>query len=238
MGNGAWGKVPMAVSLRNGFCFFCAYDIGLEKREGDAPALDFFPWKSDFKGSRILEKEQKSHPISPIKGQTPMDVAQTLGWWQKKTAPNMEEVESIDQLEHMLLNAEDKLVVVEFLSPQCGGCKALHPKICQQAELNSSAMFLKVNFDQHRGMCRSLGVPVLPFFQFYRGAEGRVCSFSCTNANIQKFKDAVKKHGKCGRKFEPAESLEELEKMKLASNAHIEFSCGMPSSSSEDFKSI
>ncbi|XP_074562421.1 thioredoxin-like 1-1, chloroplastic [Curcuma longa] len=222
----------MAVSLRNGFRFFCAHDIGLEKRVGDAPALDSLPWKSDFKGSRIVEKEQKSHPIFPINGQNPMDVAQTLGWWQKKTAPNMEEVESIDQLVHTLLNAGDKLVVVEFFSPQCGGCKALHPKICQQAELNSSAIFLKVNYDQHRSMCKSLGVPVLPFFQFYSGAEGRVCSFSCTNANIKKFKDAVKKHGKYGR-----EGLEELEKMKLASNTHTEFSCGMPSSS-EDFKSI
>ncbi|XP_074565129.1 thioredoxin-like 1-1, chloroplastic [Curcuma longa] len=210
----------MAVSLRNGFRFFCAHDIGLEKRVGDAPALDSLPWKSDFKGSRIVEKEQKSHPIFPINGQNPMDVAQTLGWWQKKTAPNMEEVESTDQLVDTLLNAGDKLVVVEFFSPQCGGCKALHPKICQQAELNSSAIFLKVNYDQHRSMCKSLGVPVLPFFQFYSGAEGRVCSFSCTNANIKKFKDAVKKHGKY---------LEELEKMKLASNTHTEFSCGMPS---------
>lgn len=54
---------------------------------------------------------------------------------------------------------------------------------------------------------------------------------------IKKFKDAVKKHGKYGRKFEPAKVLEELEKMKLASNTYTEFSCGMPSSS-EDFKSI
>lgn len=48
---------------------------------------------------------------------------------------------------------------------------------------------------------------------------------------IKKFKDAVKKHGKYGR-----EGLEELEKkMKLASNTHTEFSCGMPSSSEGGF---
>lgn len=33
-------------------------------------------------------------------------------------------------------------------------------------------------------MCYSLNVHVLPFFRFYRGAQGRVCSFSCTNATV------------------------------------------------------
>jgi len=33
-------------------------------------------------------------------------------------------------------------------------------------------------------MCYSLNVHVLPFFRFYRGAHGRLCSFSCTNATV------------------------------------------------------
>jgi hypothetical protein len=28
---------------------------------------------------------------------------------------------------------------------------------------------------------------VLPFFKFYRGAEGKVCSFSCTIATVSKY---------------------------------------------------
>lgn len=34
-------------------------------------------------------------------------------------------------------------------------------------------------------MCQALHVRVLPFFRFYRGGEGRVCSFSCTNATVR-----------------------------------------------------
>jgi hypothetical protein len=34
-------------------------------------------------------------------------------------------------------------------------------------------------------MCYTLNIHVLPFFRFYRGAEGRVCSFSCTNATVR-----------------------------------------------------
>ncbi|XVF16641.1 hypothetical protein REPUB_Repub10bG0049900 [Reevesia pubescens] len=42
------------------------------------------------------------------------------------------------------LECWDKLVIVDFFSPGCGGCKALHPKICQFAEMNPYVQFLQV----------------------------------------------------------------------------------------------
>jgi len=50
-------------------------------------------------------------------------------WWEKGLQPNMNEVTSAQDLVESLLNAGDKLVVVDFFSPGCGGCKALHPKV-------------------------------------------------------------------------------------------------------------
>lgn len=50
-------------------------------------------------------------------------------WWEKGLQPNMKEIEGAGDLVESLLNAGDKLVVVEFFSPGCGGCKALHPKV-------------------------------------------------------------------------------------------------------------
>jgi len=41
----------------------------------------------------------------------------------------MREVSSAQDLVNSLLNAGDKLVIVDFFSPGCGGCKALHPKV-------------------------------------------------------------------------------------------------------------
>ena len=41
----------------------------------------------------------------------------------------MKSVTSPQDLVDSLLNAGDKLVVVDFFSPGCGGCKALHPKV-------------------------------------------------------------------------------------------------------------
>jgi len=57
-------------------------------------------------------------------------------------------------------------------------------QIFQFAEMNPDVMFLQVNYEDHKSMCYSLNVHVLPFFRFYRGANGRLCSFSCTNATV------------------------------------------------------
>ena len=98
-------------------------------------------------------------------------------------------------------------------------------------------------------MCYSLHIHVLPFFRFYRGAEGRLCSFSCTNATvrksihycfiglrivvfaseayysfvmqIKKFKDALAKYGTEGCSLGPARGLEESELLALASSGQI-----------------
>ena len=50
-------------------------------------------------------------------------------WWEKGLQPNMVEVTGAEDLVDSLLNAGDKLVVVDFFSPGCGGCRALHPKV-------------------------------------------------------------------------------------------------------------
>nr|CAD1833119.1 unnamed protein product [Ananas comosus var. bracteatus] len=112
---------------------------------------------------------------------------------------------------------------MDFYSPGCGGCRALHPKICQFAGMNPDAVFLQVNYETHKSMCYSLNVHVLPFFRFYRGAQGRLCSFSCTNATIKKFKDALAKHTPERCSLGPAKGLEESELMALASNKDLAF---------------
>jgi hypothetical protein len=57
-------------------------------------------------------------------------------------------------------------------------------QLCQLAEMNPDVQFLQVNYEEHKSMCYSLNVHVLPFFRLYRGAHGRLCSFSCTNATV------------------------------------------------------
>nr|GMC88544.1 thioredoxin-like 1-1, chloroplastic [Ipomoea batatas] len=176
---------------------------------------------TDFYGRRIATGTM----LFPGNGRTQMSIGigKAQRWWEKGLQPNMKEVVSAQDLVDSLSNAADNLVVVDFFSPGCGGCKALHPKICQLAEMNPDIQFLQVNYEEHKSMCYSLNVHVLPFFRFYRGAEGHVCSFSCTNATIKKFKDALVKYGadRCG--LGPPKGLEEKELLALAANRDLSF---------------
>ncbi|KAK4793006.1 hypothetical protein SAY86_023441 [Trapa natans] len=152
-----------------------------------------------------------------------LGIAKAQKWWEKGLRPNMREVTGAQDLVGSLVNAGDKLVVVDFFSPGCGGCRALHPKICQLAEMNPDVQFLQVNYEEHKSMCYSLNVHVLPFFRFYRGAQGRVCSFSCTVATIKKFKDALAKHTPERCSLGPTKGLEEKELLALSANRELSF---------------
>ncbi|KAG6738428.1 hypothetical protein POTOM_058044 [Populus tomentosa] len=184
---------------------------------------------SDFYGKRFVVHGNQSKPRrgylpqASVMALTGLKLKYAQKWWEKGLQPNMREVTSAQDLVDSLMNAGDQLVVVDFFSPGCGGCKALHPKICQLAEMNPDVLFLQVNYEEHKSMCYSLNVHVLPFFRFYRGAHGRLCSFSCTNATIKKFKDALAKHTPERCSLGPTKGLEEKELVALAANKDLSF---------------
>ncbi|GFY80700.1 atypical CYS HIS rich thioredoxin 4 [Actinidia rufa] len=185
---------------------------------------------SDFHGRRFLSQGIDGFNTRSSSSSSSLNAMMTSGiignaqkWWEKGLQPNMSEIIGAQDLADSLLNAGDKLVVVDFFSPSCGGCKALHPKICQFAEMNPDVQFLHVNYEEHKSMCYSLNVHVLPFFRFYRGAQGRVCSFSCTNATIKKFRDALAKHSPDRCSLGPPKGLEEKELLALAANKELSF---------------
>ncbi|KAJ6854838.1 hypothetical protein NC651_039717 [Populus alba x Populus x berolinensis] len=184
---------------------------------------------SDFYGKRVVVHGNQSKPRrgylpqASVVALTGLKLKYAQKWWEKGLQPNMREVTSAQDLVDSLMNSGDQLVVVDFFSPGCGGCKALHPKICQLAEMNPDVQFLQVNYEEHKSMCYSLNVHVLPFFRFYRGAHGRICSFSCTNATIKKFKDALAKHTPERCSLGPTKGLEEKELVALAANRDLSF---------------
>ncbi|KAG6597713.1 Thioredoxin-like 1-1, chloroplastic, partial [Cucurbita argyrosperma subsp. sororia] len=184
---------------------------------------DSYGGRIEFREAKGISRNSTSPTRSSTISHSGFRTPKAQKWWEKGLEANMKEVSSAEELVDSLLNAGDKLVIVDFFSPGCGGCKALHPKICQFAEMNPEIQFLQVNYEEHKSMCYSLGVHVLPFFRFYRGAQGRVCSFSCTNATIKKFKDALAKHNTERCSLGPTRGLEEKELMALAANRELCF---------------
>lgn len=183
-----------------------------------------------FRGLKLTVKQnqglglprcQKPRSFSP---KMALSIRKVNKWWEKGLQPNMREINSAQELVDSLTSAGDKLVVLDFFMPGCGGCKALHPKICQFAEKYPDVLFYQVNYEEHKSMCHSLNVHVLPLFRFYRGADGNVCSFSCTNATIKKFKDMLAKHSTERCSLGPPKGLEEKQLIALSANKDLGFS--------------
>ncbi|XP_028780188.1 thioredoxin-like 1-1, chloroplastic [Neltuma alba] len=192
-------------------------------RSPSSSSSELYGKKLVFHESARVPGRGKSLSPSSSAAQMTLGIGKAQKWWETGLQPNMREVTSAQDLVDSLLNAGDKLVVVDFFSPGCGGCRALHPKICQLAEMNPDVQFLQVNYEEHKSMCYSLNVHVLPFFRFYRGAHGRLCSFSCTNATIKKFKDALAKHTPDRCSLGPTKGLEEKELLALSANKDLSF---------------
>uniref|UniRef100_A0A7N0U9B2 Thioredoxin domain-containing protein n=1 Tax=Kalanchoe fedtschenkoi TaxID=63787 RepID=A0A7N0U9B2_KALFE len=207
----------------------CPSVVNLKSGEAKSKAAVADSLSSDFKGRQVHVADVKTSSNWCLKtptrtqvyAQASICVSKAHKWWEKSTQPNMVEVKSAQQLVNALKNVGDRLVIVDFYSPGCGGCRTLHPKICQLAESNPDAIILKVNYEDLKTMSQALHIRVLPFFRFYRGVDGKVCSFSCTNATIKKFKDALAKYGGDRPSIGPAKGLDESELLKLASMGEI-----------------
>ncbi|KAH7529049.1 thioredoxin-like 1-2, chloroplastic [Ziziphus jujuba] len=225
----------------SGFCSSFGFPHTREPNSRHFPVL-----YARFMGKHLLVSDQKGFRDLKVKtprnfsvhAQASICVSRGMRWWEKTIQPNMVEIHSAQELVNSLLNAGDRLVIIDFYSPGCGGCKTLHPKICQFAELNPNALFLKVNYEELKTMCHGLNIHVLPLFRFYRGANGRLCSFSCTNATIKKFKDAMAKYGTERCSLGPAKGLDEKELLKLASIGEISIDLPFPSKEEERVENL
>mmetsp|Transcript_62281 Transcript_62281/g.197212 ORF Transcript_62281/g.197212 Transcript_62281/m.197212 type:complete len:176 (-) Transcript_62281:146-673(-) len=91
---------------------------------------------------------------------TAQKIEVTEKWWEKNATDNMIEVNSTTEFLDALAAAEDRLVIVDFYAGWCGACKALYPKLCKLMVQHEEITLLKVNFEDNKPMCKSLGVKV------------------------------------------------------------------------------
>ncbi|CAK9220462.1 unnamed protein product [Sphagnum jensenii] len=157
----------------------------------------FLPRRQLLLRSRVLVKrltrEQRQRPSSSSLQASVLRVP-VVRWWQRDGGTCFKDIHSTEEFVDALANAGDKLVIVDFYATWCGSCRALYPKLCKLAAAHKDVVFLKVNFAENKSMCKSLNIKVLPFFHFYRGAEGHIDGFSCSLSKLQKLKDAIAQH--------------------------------------------
>ncbi|KAL5578399.1 hypothetical protein UlMin_020098 [Ulmus minor] len=134
----------------------------------------------------------RSEPQSPMNLEFDWTIAEIEQpkWWEKN-APNMIDIHSTQEFLSALSEAGDRLVIVEFYGTWYASYRVLFPKLCRTAEDHPEILFLKVNFDENKPMCKSINVKALPFFHFYHGADGQLESFSCSLSKVSNFKIQV-----------------------------------------------
>ncbi|XP_038987186.1 thioredoxin-like 2, chloroplastic [Phoenix dactylifera] len=173
------------------------------------PLLSSVPNSSVLNPSQKLDAGAAAVPRLPKRSayfKVNAFVAETKrpNWWERNAVPNMIDIHSMQEFAHELSQASDRLVVVDFYGTWCASCRALFPKLCKIAGENPDILFIKVNFDENKTMCKQLNIKVLPYFHFYRGADGQLESFSCSLSKFQKIKDAIAKHNTARCSMGPA----------------------------------
>lgn len=122
-----------------------------------------------------------------------------LKWWERDLGASVRDLHSAQELTEAISSAGGKLIIVEFFASWCGSCRALYPKLCKLASEHQDIVFVKINFDENKALCKSLNIKVLPYFHFYRGTSEQLESFSCSMTKLQKLKDAIEKYDAGGQ---------------------------------------
>ncbi|KAF8667826.1 hypothetical protein HU200_052638 [Digitaria exilis] len=207
--------MSMASALTNHWVAACSSCRGYTSNRSDGC---FKVLSCNHKGKHFLPTEKVASTAWQITRAAPKDPKK---WWEKDMKSNMKNIRSQEDFDEQLPVAGDKFTVVHFFSPSCGACKALHSKVHQFAGMHPELQFLMVNYNEQREICKKINVHVLPLFRFYKGAQGRIYSFSCTISTIHKFKDALKRHGVQTLSLATDKGSEEYEPKGLAPTTDI-----------------
>lgn len=115
-------------------------------------------------------------------------------WWEAKSPPNVVHISSVQQMVDTMATAGDRLVIVDFFAPWCAACKGIYPKLMKLMEERPDVLLLAVNFDENKTLVKALGVKVLPYFLFYRGAQGKLEGFGASAKKLHLIQEAIERH--------------------------------------------
>ncbi len=93
-----------------------------------------------------------------------------------------------NSLDEFYAIVDSSRVFLDFYAPWCGPCKTMTPHFKELAQEADHVLFIKVNFDEFRELCISLGVRSLPtFISFDKGQEiARISKGAITKKELKK----------------------------------------------------
>ena len=119
-------------------------------------------------------------------------------WYDAPSSSNFINVRSEDELRDVMRAAygnarASTLLVVEFYAKWCNSCRRLYPRLCKLAAQEQDVLFVKIDFDECKDLCRKLGVVKLPYFHIYNGSGSRLADFAASldPVKFQRLTDAI-----------------------------------------------
>jgi thiol-disulfide isomerase/thioredoxin len=120
------------------------------------------------------------------------------GWWDTPATSNFIDVTSEQELRDVMRAAygnerASTLLVVEFYGKWCNSCRRLYPALKKLAKREQDVLFVKIDFDECKELCRKLGVVKLPYFHVYNGSGSRLADFasSLDPVKFKRLTDAI-----------------------------------------------
>ncbi|GAB9467152.1 hypothetical protein Gpo141_00004509 [Globisporangium polare] len=101
----------------------------------------------------------------------------------------MIQIETVEQFEQAV--KQDKLSVVSFSAPWCGGCKTVAPTVAKLAEELKDTPFFKVSAEELEEFCDEIEVDGFPSFRIYK--NGQVLA-DYTGSKAEKVEEFIRKH--------------------------------------------
>ncbi|XP_053573951.1 thioredoxin-like [Bombina bombina] len=89
-------------------------------------------------------------------------------------------IENLEEFKKALVDAGNKLVVVDFTATWCGPCKMIAPFFKGLSEKYPDVVFLKVDVDDAQDVAADCDIKCMPSSHFYKNGE-KVHDFSGAN---------------------------------------------------------
>lgn len=101
----------------------------------------------------------------------------------------MIQIETVEQFNQAV--QQDKLMVVSFSAPWCGGCKVVAPSVAKLAEELKDTPFFKVSAEDLEEFCDEIEVDGFPSFRIYKNGEVLA---DYTGSKAEKVEEFIRKH--------------------------------------------
>ena len=99
-------------------------------------------------------------------------------------------IETKADFDQALIDAGDRLVVIDFFATWCGPCRVISPKVEEFSTTYDKVVFLKIDVDVNDETAESCGISAMPTFLFYK--NGKKLDVSVVGADQRKLEEKIK----------------------------------------------